>query len=230
MSFNTDYQAKARTRLAEIGVHILPTGQFAFTDVETASHSYVHHSTVPAALAAYSAINTTFAAGRFPGLTLIEILHKVPCMDYEEYTALALACGAEEPNLASSSQRLQAFGETLLRILETYQLYGCFERVQPYGSEGLHFTVRPIGFDWAGTWDVVDDRMKAMRKCYRAMTPLQQVMTLTVLHLYKPEKDRLFLVGGCPTKILAADAMRILHADGQAAADWGRLVSHYAGW
>lgn len=230
MPFTTDYQAKALTRLAEIGVQILPTGQFAFTDVETASHSYVHHSTVPAALVAYSAVNTTFAAGRFPGLTLIDILHKVPCMDAEEFTALALACGAEAPTFASSAQRLQVFGQMLISILDTYQLHGCFERVKPYGSEGLHYSVRPIGFDWAGTWEVVDERMKAMRKCYRSMTPLQQVMTLTVLHLYRPEKDRLFLVGGCPTKILAADAMRILQTDGQAAADWGRLVSHYAGW
>ena len=230
MPFDMDYQAKAKRRLAEIGVQMLPTGQFAFTDVDTASHSYVHHSTVPAALVAYAAVNTTFAAGRFPGLTLIDILHKVPSMDGEEYTALALACGAEAPTFASSSQRLQVFGQTLISILDTYQLYGCFERVKPYGSEGLHYSVRPIGYDWAGTWEPVEASLKALRKCYRSMTPLQQVMTLTVLHLYRPEKDRFFLVGGCPTKILAADAMRILQSSDHAAADWGRLVSHYAGW
>jgi len=230
MPFDMDHQAKAITRLAEIGVHKLPSGQFAFTDVDTASHAYVHHSTVPAALVAYAAVNTTFAAGRFPGLTLTDIVDKVPCMDAEEYTALALACGAEAPTFESSHHRLEAFGQTLLAIVDTYELHGCFETVKPYGSVGLHHTVRPIGFDWAGDWEPVAPRLKAMRKSYRAMTPLQQVMTLTVLHLYRQGKDRLFLVGGCPTKILAADAMYILQSNGQAAADWGRLVSHYAGW
>ncbi|MBK3919960.1 hypothetical protein EGJ28_16260 [Stutzerimonas xanthomarina] len=224
-----DYHTKALRRLAEIGVHILPSGQFAFTDVGTASEAYVHHSTVPAALAAYAAVNPTFAGGRFPGLTLTAIVDKVPCMDGEEYTALALACGAEVPTFESSGKRLRVFGQTLLDILERYELYGCFERVKPYGSEGHHYSVRPIGFDWGGSWAPVPERMKAMRKCYRSMTPLQQVITLTVLHLYRPERDTHFLIGGCPTKILAADAMKILHSNG-AAADWGRLVSHYAGW
>ena len=69
-----------------------------------------------------------------------------------------------------------------------------------------------------------------MRKCYRAMTPLQQVMVLTILHLYQQGKDKDFLIGGCPTQVLAADAMSILRENGPALTTWGRLVSHYAGW
>lgn len=229
MQLQSDYRNKALGRLAEIGFHILPTGQFAFTDIGTASDAYVHHSTVPAALAAYAAVNPIFASGRFPGLTLAALVDEVPSMDGEEYTALALACGSDVPTFGSSGLRLRVFGETLLDILDRYELYGCFERVKPYGSEGQHFTVRPIGFDWGGTWAPVPERLKTMRKSYRSMSPLQQIMVLTVLHLYRPEPDKHFLIGGCPTRILAADAMSRLHSSG-AAADWGRLISHYAGW
>lgn len=225
----TNYYARAISRLAEIGIHILPTGQFAFTDIGTASEAYVHHTTMPAALAAYAAVDPTFAGGRFPGLTLTKLVDKVPSMDGEEYTALALACGAEAPTFESSGHRLRVFGQALLDILERYELWGCFERVKPYGSEGDHYSVRPIGFDWAGSWEPVPERLKAMRKAYRSMTPVQQVMTLTVLHLYRQGTDSSFLVGGCPTKILAADAMKVLQSN-SAAPVWGNLVSHYAGW
>jgi len=225
----TNYYARAISRLAEIGIHILPTGQFAFTDIGTASEAYVHHTTMPAALAAYAAVDPTFAGGRFPGLTLTKLVDKVPSMDGEEYTALALACGAEAPTFESSEHRQRVFGQVLLDIMERYELWGCFERVKPYGSEGDHYSVRPIGFDWARNWEPVPERLKAMRKAYRSMTPVQQVMALTVLHLYRQGTDTRFLVGGCPTKILAADAMKVLQSN-SAAAVWGNLVSHYAGW
>lgn len=67
-----------------------------------------------------------------------------------------------------------------------------------------------------------------MRKCYRGMTPLQKVMTLTILHLYRQGKDKIFLKG-CQTKIPAAEALTILRANA-ALPIWGHLVSHYAGW
>nr|WP_181718383.1 hypothetical protein [Pseudomonas monteilii] len=49
------------------------------------------------------------------------------------------------------------------------------------------------------------------------------------MHLYNQGKDNVYLTGGCPTKILAAEALTILR-DNSALADWGHLVSHYAGW
>jgi hypothetical protein len=72
--------------------------------------------------------------------------------------------------------------------------------------------------------------MKAMRKSYRTMSQLQQIMVLTIMHLYKQGKDKIYLTGGCPTKISAAEAMNILRSNGSALSSWGHLVTHYAGW
>jgi hypothetical protein len=69
-----------------------------------------------------------------------------------------------------------------------------------------------------------------MRKNYRAMSPMQQIMVLTIMHLYCQGKDKTYLTGGCPTKIPAAQAMNILRSDGPALSAWGHMVTHYAGW
>lgn len=63
---NNNYVDQAKGLLAAIGVHQLSEVVWAFTDVHTASHAYIHHSQQPVALAAYAAVNSTFAAGRFP--------------------------------------------------------------------------------------------------------------------------------------------------------------------
>lgn len=181
-------------------------------------------------MAAYSAVNDTFAAGRFPGYTLVDMVDKIPCMDYAEYAALAMVCGSPMPSFAGSDARAKIFGQAVWSIVETYNLQGCFERHnQRYPSNGDHYNMRPRGFDWAGDWSPNAENLKAMRKSYRAMTPLQQVMTLTVMHLYHQGKDKFFLIGGCPTKISAAEALSILRHNAALPA-WGHLITHYAGW
>jgi hypothetical protein len=116
-------------------------------------------------------------------------------------------------------------------IVEAFKLQGCFEHVErAYGSEGSHYNLRPRGFDWAGGEDPVPKSLKAMRKSYRAMSQLQQIMVLTIMHLYCQGKDKTYLTGDCPTKIPAAQAMNILRSDGPALSAWGHMVTHYAGW
>ena len=83
--------------LKGFGVQQLPELSWAFTDVQTASTAHIHHSQQPTALAAYSAVNDTFGARRFPGYTLKELVDKVPSMDYPEYAALAMACDTAMP-------------------------------------------------------------------------------------------------------------------------------------
>lgn len=222
--------ADAKELLTAFGVHQVSKGVWALTDVQTASNGYIHHSQKPAALAAYAAVNPTFAAGRFPGYPLIDLVDKVPSMDYAEYAALAMVCGSPMPSFEGSNARAHIFGQAVWSVVEKYELHGCFERHnQSFQGNGDHYNLRPRGYDWAGDWEALPDALKAMRKCYRAMTPLQQVMTLTVLHLYRQGKDKLFLTGGCPTKIHAADALHILR-EHSALSDWGYLVTHYAGW
>lgn len=232
MMFSTDYPAKAIELLSEIGVHQIKHGAWAFTDISTASKTFIHHSRMPVAVAAYAAVSTTFAEGRFPGWPLTELVDKVSCMDGIEQTALASVCGAPEPIVDNSRERAEVFGKAVWTLVDEYSLEGCFERVErPYGSEGMHYFLRPRGYDWNGDRSPKAEALKAMRKSYRSMTPVQQVMTLTILHLHSPGKDKHYLTGGCPTKISAAQALDVLKNDNSAAlAAWAHLVSHYAGW
>lgn len=89
--------------------------------------------------------------------------------------------------------------------------------------------MRPQGFDYDHS-EPIPEALKAMRKSYRAMEPVQRIMVLTLLHLYLQESDKIFLTGGCPTKISAVEALKVLRQDGQALKIWAHLVSHYAGW
>lgn len=228
---NNNYVDQAKGLLSEIGVHQPSEGVWAFTDVHTANHAYIHHSREPVALAAYAAVNATFAAGRFPGWALVDMVNKVPCMDGTEHTALAMVCGASIPTLPCASERGHIFGQAVWDIVEAYSLEGCFEYIErPYGSPGRHYNLRPRGFNWAGGEEPIPESLKAMRKSYRAMSPLKQIMVLTIMHLYCPGKDKTYLTGGCPTKIPAAEAMDILRSDGPALSAWGYMVTHYAGW
>lgn len=228
---NNNYVAQAKGLLSEIGVHQLSEGVWAFTNVRTASHAYFHHSREPGALAAYAAVNPAFAAGRFPKWALVDMVDKVPCMDGAELTALSMVCGASIPTLPSASARGNIFGQAVWDIVEAYSLEACFEHVaRAYGSPGRHYNLRPRGFDWAGGEEPVPESLKGMRKSYRAMLPLQQIMVLTIMHLYNPSKDKTYLTGGCPTKIAAAEAMEILRRNGSALSAWGHMVTHYAGW
>jgi len=229
MLSESSYVAAAKALLANLGVSQGSQGLWEFTDIQTASESHVHHSQMPAAMAAYAAVNSTFAAGRFPGYLLVDMVSKLSVMDYPEYAALAMACGSPIPSFVSSDARAHVFGQAAWNIVRTYQLEGIFMRVDPpFPDSGDHYSMRPRGIDWAGSRDVIPDDIKALRKTYRAMTPLQMVMVLTIMRLYDPNKDTIFLTG-CPTKIPAADALTILR-DNAALPAWGHLVTHYAGW
>ncbi|GLO16065.1 hypothetical protein PPUJ20028_46510 [Pseudomonas putida] len=88
--------------------------------------------------------------------------------------------------------------------------------------------MRPQGFDYDQS-EPIPERLEAMRKSYRSMEPVQQIMVLTLLHLYLEERDKIFLIGGSPTKISVVEALEALRQDTQAFKIWAHLVSHYAG-
>lgn len=225
-----DYTRKAEDLLFELGVDQLRNGTWGFTEMSTPERGYIHHSHVPVALVAYAMVNPAFAAGRFPGYTLTQLVDKMPVLDGAEYTALAKLSGAEAPAYPSTDARAEVFGSTVLEVIDDYGLEGFFMRVKPYSTHGLHYTVRPRGYDWEGDRSALPDDLKAIRKCYQDMTTLKKLMTLTILHLYKPGQDRHFLHGARNTKFHAAEAVDILRNNGSALPTWGRLISHYAGW
>ena len=229
MTAVSSYVADAIVLLNRLGVNQAPHGVWELTDIETASQGYVHHSQMPAALAAYAAVNATFAAGRFPGYLLRDMVAKVPAMDYAEHAALAMVCGSAMPSFEGSDARARIFGLAVWSIVKSYKLESCFLRFDPPSpGNGDHYSLRPRGIDWAGEWEVIPEEIKALRKSYRAMSPLQKVMVLTIMRLYNQSKDNTYLTG-CPTKIPASDAITILRDNGALSA-WGHLVTHYAGW
>lgn len=229
MSSYSHYVDGAFALIIELGVHKTSVVTWALTDMQTASSCHIHHSRLPVAVAAYAAIDPIFAAGRIPNYTLVDLVAKICCMDATELTALAIICGAEPPLFPSAAQRGEIFGETAWQIVNDYGLESCFKQVRPYGDEGRHYTMRPQGFDYDHS-EPIPEALKAMRKSYRAMEPVQRIMVLTLLHLYLQDSDKIFLTGGCPTKISAVEALKVLHQDGQAVKTWAHLVSHYAGW
>ncbi len=223
-----NYIEDARHLLSKWGVQHV-TEVWAFTDVATARGAYIHHSSWPAALCAYSAVDPTFARSRFPDETLISLCHKVSSMDGAELTALAFACGAPAPVL-DSQQSPVIFGKSVWDIISTYDLGAIFERVKDTGALGEHYQCRPRGMDWAGDWGPIPVDLKAMRKAYKALDPVSQIMALTILHLYLNRPDKYFLLGGCPTKIRASEAIDILRHHDLALSTWGHLISHYYSW
>lgn len=229
MSNHNYHIEKAFELINDLGVFKAPTGIWAFNDVKVASSCHIHHSCIPVAAAAYAAIDPNFAAARIPNYLLIDLVTKICCMDATELTALAIICGAEPPLFPSAAQRGEIFGETAWQIINDYGLESCFKQVRPYGDEGRHYTMRPQGFDYDHS-EPIPEALKAMRKSYRAMEPVQRIMVLTLLHLYLQESDKVFLTGGCPTKISAVEGLKTLRQDGQALKIWAHLLSHYAGW
>ncbi|WP_447741708.1 hypothetical protein [Pseudomonas laurentiana] len=158
---------KATALLHRLGVHEVSSGIWAFTDVDVASHGHVHHSQQPVALAAYAAINPTFAAGRFPGYMLIDLVEKVRCMDGIEVVALAKVCQVPSPIDLSSEERGKRFGEVAWHIVEKYDLDSCFTKSRPWGlQEGGHYSMRPCGFDHDRS-EPDPEGLKAMRRAYK---------------------------------------------------------------
>jgi hypothetical protein len=215
--------------LQELGIFETSHGALSFLDINAVTHNYIHHSRQPIAVAAYTAINPTFAAGRFPSYKLTDLVDKIPHLDGAEHAALAKICDAGLPVYPSAAERGIIFGVIAWEIVKLYGLEGCFIAVRPYGYQGSHETMRPRGYDY-DNGEPLPEELKAMRKSYRELEPLGQIMVLTLMHLYNPNTDRDFLVGNCPTKILAVDALRILRDDGAALQKWAKLVTHYAGW
>src|SRR5262249_39267747 len=86
------------------------------TDFALAESSYIHHSTVPVAVAAMAVVSPTFAPGRFPKLRPVDVVTKVPAMDGREMHALATVCGAAIDDLPEGSGRAPAFAAHLTQL------------------------------------------------------------------------------------------------------------------
>lgn len=211
--------------LADVFVTITEDGPRV--DWRRALTGYVHHSSVPVAMAAYAADNPTAAKKLYPKLKLTQLVGKRPSMDGIEAQALAYLAGIDLPEeLFWNGNRLrEAFTAHLETVLERHGLWPCFYR-SAIDHPGL-MSIRPRG---AQDDEAEGERdMAVFKAAIRQMTEVQRILVATVICLYRGEADTTWCKGRGWTWH-AADAIAVLAEHDQARADWHRLVALYPGW
>lgn len=196
-------------------------------DIHEAETTYIHHSLVPVALVGYALVSPTFAKGRFPKLSFIDLIHKRPTMDDIEARAMAAVCGIDiEPGSWSNP----GFGTHLWEMIERYDLGAFFQRVdRPYGSGGEHYLMRPRGFDWSNPDNPeIPGGLDLWRSAYRQLQTHRQLLVATILQLYLQREDEHWMVR-VPKKWHAADGITVLNEQG-VLRDWAKLYVLYPGW
>lgn len=219
--------AEVAQLLDDLGLAI-GTHQVEIVDFNQAETVYVHHTSVPVAVTAYALVSPTFARGKFPKFTFIDLIHKIPSMDERESLALAAVCGVDvTPPFWGNPI---PFGKAIWDVIAHYELGAFFEHVErPYGSVGEHFHMRPRGFAWDDPEQPeIPEVLQQWRRDYRALPPVRQLMVATVLQLYRQGPDTYWMVR-VPKSWHAAEAIDILRAGG-ALQDWCRLCATYPGW
>ncbi len=202
--------------------------QVELVDVSQAETCYIHHSQMPVAVAGYAMASPTFARGRFPKTTFIELIQKRPAMDQKEVIAFAGICGINvtPPFWGNGAP----FAAQLWAMIERYELGDFFERLNGTDQgNGDHVLMRPRGIDWSDpNWPEVPAVIDAWRKSYKKLPMARQLMVATILQLYRQGEDRVWMVR-VPKKWLAADGIAELQEQGMLA-DWARLFALYPGW
>lgn len=213
--------------LDQMGLAIGPH-QVELIDFKQAESCYIHHTSAPVALVGYASVSPTFARGRFPNFSFLDLIAKRPSMDEREACALAAICETDvtPPFWGNPAP----FGRQLWAVIERYDLSMFFDRLDPknaYGSGGDHYLMRPRG----GNMEIEDANTEAILKQWRAdykkLPEFRQLLVATIIRLYNSDESR-WLVR-VPKKWHAAEGIEILRAQG-ALADWARLYALYPGW
>lgn len=213
--------------LDRLGLAIGPY-QVEIIDIHEAEKAYIHHSSVPVAVTGYALISPSFAKGRFPKLSFVDLIHKRPAMDEVEAHALAAVCGVEIDSEAWSDP--ESFGTHLWEVIKRYDLrlfFQCIDR--PYGSRGKHYLMRPVGFNWTDPdHPEIPGALAKWRSDYRKLPPYRQLLVASILQLYFQSDDHYWMVR-VPKNWHAAEGVEILKGNG-ALQDWAKLYALYPGW
>lgn len=205
-----------------IGAH-----QVEIVDFPLAQSCHVHHTRLPVALVGYSIVSPAVAQGRFPKYSFLDLVRNRPAMDGIEARALAAVCGVELKGPFWGNP--EPFGQHLWEVIEHYELGDFFERTERWGSRGDHYLMRPRGFDWNDPDRLeIPGALTKWRTAYKKATPVRQLMTATVLQLYRQGDDPYWMVR-VPKKWHASEGISILY-DAGALPDWARLYALYPGW
>jgi hypothetical protein len=173
---------------------------------------YVHHTAVPAAVTAFSLISPAFARGRFPKMTLADVVLKRSYMDRSEATALAIVCGETVPPQLDADE----FIAHLHDVIDRHDLHPFFGRY-PDRPANFGIDVRPHGVNWAN-FETDSKGMADWRAAYKRVPPWKQTLVATVMWLYCGRKDCDWLKR-LPHNWHAADALALLKYSGALDAD-----------
>lgn len=224
-SLSATLSKSAAAILADIGIEIGAGGIVIMSDMHKAERAYIHHSTTPVAITAFSVVSPAFAKGRYPKTTLRAVVLKRPSMDWPEAIALAAVCGsALEQSLEIN--RAPAFIQQLYHVIAQHELGEFFRRdaVHPAMNE---IDIRPTAVNH-GTGEIDPAAMAAWRSAFRTLPLDRRILAATILWLYCGEHDETW-IKGLQYRWHAADAVDTLKSAG-CLADWGKLVALYPGW
>jgi len=211
--------------LARMGITYTPGFGATVSDAEKAENAYIHHSAMPAAVAALSLASMPIARLRFPYVRLVDVVAKRPGMDNREAHALAEVCNTKVELHVGGSALAAAFQAQLLHVIARYDLDPFFTRDASRAINGID--VRPAGIR-PRTDEVEPIAIANWRRVYKALPQPQQMMVATIIWLYRGGEDKTWLQR-VPCKWYATDAVLALGIAGLLP-DWGKLVALYPGW
>jgi hypothetical protein len=143
-------------------------------------------------------------------------------MDVVEAAAVFNLCGGAPMQVSQNADA--EFHAHLRRVIDRYRLDCLFVE---NGPGRYHHAIRPRGYDYS--IDAVDPKdMETWRADYRSMHSVQQMLTASIIWLYRGGKDHVWL-RRVPCIWLAAEALQVLRQNG-ALPDWGRLILLFPGW
>lgn len=225
------YTAKATQILAEFGVEMAPGGFPVMADIRKAETCYIHHSRMPVALTAFALISPSFAKGRFPTNKLVDVVCKRWQMDPAEVVTLTTLCGQPVDGDFWTDNQVQRelFIAHLEDIVARYELYALYAHGRP--AQGI--TLKPRGADLDDESEETKQQfartVTEWRKAYSGLPAHKQLLSASLMWLYRGDPDKTWLSRVGAHTWHAADAIPEMRAAG-ILEDWAKLIALYPGW
>ncbi|MFM0718941.1 hypothetical protein PQQ73_21655 [Paraburkholderia strydomiana] len=159
-------------------------------------------------------------ASRFDDMKLEALVLALFDMDVSEAAQMDVLSDSETP----FKRCQESFFETLKQVIGQLRLFRLFACTR----DGEHHrSIVPAAYDeWTGEHHPKE--MACWRADFRAMRPDQQMMTATIIWLYRSGSDSIWL-RRVPCTWKASEALHYMH-DAGCLAQWLQLIARYPGW
>ena len=176
----------------------------------------------PLALIALALESAEIAKQRFPDYRLTRLVSARLDLDETDISRIPDICGADV--LRQIPGVVRPFDHQLRYVIGRYG----FERLfNDDGAAPYHYAIRPRGYDYHRD-EVIPAGMERWRADYRAMSDERQMLSASVIWLYRAGKDNVWL-RRVPCTWHAADAIALMKS-ANVMTDWIRLFAFYPGW